>query len=65
MIRFFCTICKHNKRVARRPDNVHEITDDNDKIVDYSQGTCNAHARGEASRKQVNHRERAAKKAAR
>ena len=58
MLRFYCTDCKRNKRVARRPDNVHEITDSDNKIVGYTQGTCNSHARGEESRKRINDRGR-------
>jgi hypothetical protein len=55
MKRFFCTLCKRVRRVRVMPDDVVPTAAD---VVSDRRGTCRHHARGDASRAQVNHRGR-------
>lgn len=52
MKRFWCKTCQRTKRVRRLPDDVVPLTDGN-KIVGYSEGTCDYHDRGVQTRAQV------------
>lgn len=42
MKRFWCTRCQRVKRIRRLPKNVIPLTD-GDKIIGYSEGTCDYH----------------------